>query len=92
MKTNCYDLTLTAGGALGRPPEEAAPCTSGARRTRHRGAEKAERRAAAKAAHPATTARQVPATAPRLPEDKDPDVRDSALSRASGWFFMPPQG
>jgi hypothetical protein len=91
VKSNCYDLTLTESDALGWPSEEPAPWTPGARGPRRRGAEKAERRAAAKAAHPAATARHV-ATAPRLPEDTDPEVRDSAISRASGWFFMPPQG
>lgn len=95
MRNSYYDFMLAEGATPAWRHEESAPWAAGsgkaergvAENLRRRVRERAERRAAAKAR------RLLPVTAEteeRSEEDVDEDVYDRAMSRVSGWFFMPP--
>ena len=81
MKSHCYNLTVTEDATLEWPLEESVPWTTGSQR--HSRSAAAERRAAARARRRPVTARAT---------DADPRIHDRAMSRASGWFFVPPHG
>lgn len=101
MTTNGFQLPLTEVPTLALPVDEPArwPVGSGVakrrlggktrRRAREAAREAAKRRAGTFARRRAAA---VVETEDHAQKDADGHPHDGAMSRASGWFFMPPPG